>query len=654
MAAEYFPSTKNFVPTFYFPEYDPPESKRVSLFNRETQSKALRDPTGIFPGRNYGSFTDLFTCKLSNEIYAALVEKRRTLEGEVSQMLVYDFYGHFAGLPLVFLKYKGVGMYVSFQVTNDQARDQLIRNAKVYGFASKLIVLSDLVEPRVVEDGAICILPRELVSLGMSAYDFVSFNRGKIYIAVVPESAGDPPKSFKKEKYKGFVFWVSESLQVEDESANNSRIIDTLRSRTTSLASHARTSVYTPSFYEDSNVVQEIPLDEIPILKFPTDKLITRDFDIAGLLTSEWMCQFKEFILDVLEQLRDPKRINFKTKDLLTDEYVKKYWLRAFVHETVNAENNLESLETIGDSTLNFAVKQMLYNNSHKFKADQLTNLYKKLTSKKIFGGYSRKIGLVKFAVMMPGVDMTVSIAEDILEAFAGAMVLAGDDHIEGLGTFLVKKLVHSLMYDDLFGSDASRENLEDDLLSDKFTLVTTDYTGFVGKGSFEGNLRTTGESAVYTSIITDRGMDNLRRLGYNPSKLLRKYVATDEDPKVARETSSELLFKDLKKIGFTYEEYEKGKRYKKWSQSPALLRSYQRAKEIASKKGYIDISVKIPVSSKTLTKMVLILVGHKPEKNYNLEVLVHQMDKGRVSESNRHLATIQLLENYIAASGGA
>ena len=228
-------------------------------------------------------------------------------------------------------------------------------------------------------------------------------------------------------------------------------------------------------------------------------------------------------------------------------------------------------------------------------------------------------------------------------------MVLAGDALSDGLGVVLVKNFAYSLMYHDVLGTKESLDRLNDSLLIDKTTLIGTDYTTFVGKGSFNGSLKTTGDSAVYTIIITDKGYDNLRKLGFDPSKLKGKYVAKAENKKFAKEIASEMLFYDLKSIGLTYEVYEKIRQSKKWNQSPALYKKYLQAKKIAEQLGYSDITVKIPESSKTLTKMILILIGQKEDKNYNLQVLAHQNDKGSVSEVNRHLATINLLENFIA-----
>lgn len=655
MASKFFPSTKNLVPTFYFPEYDPQDLKSVATrtFNASTLHEALQDPTGIFQGRNYGSSTGYIDNEVTKRVYSALIEEHQKLETyidtenqQVSQMIIYDLFGHSSGLPLGILRYRQVGFYVSYSVSNDQTRFQLIRNAKVYGFASKLSVLSDLSEPGVLEKGTVVLLPNSIDSLGMSAFDFVSFNRNSIWIAVIFSGESKVPKGFKLQVYQGFSLWINESSTVWETAATNQPVVDGLKRQRVSLASNTKVENYVPSFYEESVSVKEIPFEDLPIIKFDVSKLKTRDVDVAKLLSAEWMKQFEDFLGDILEQCKGKFKV--KVSDLLTREYITKYWLRAFVHETVNAENNLESLETIGDSAINFAVKQMLYNYNHKFRADQITNLYKKLTSKKGFGEYSRKIGLVRFAVLAPGVDLTISISEDILEAFAAAMVLAGDAYQDGFGMVLVKNFVHLLMFDDLFGSEEALEVLQDNLLNDKSTLIGTDYTNFVGKGSFEGSLRTTGDSAVYTMFVTDKGMEALQRLGFNPTKLRRRYVATDEDPKAAKESANELLFRDLKRIGLTYSIYEKAKQQKKWSQSPALYNKYLAAKDIAEKKGYSDIIVKIPESAKTLTKMVLILIGQSPEKNYNLQVLSHQMDKGSVSEVNRHLATVRLLENFI------
>ena len=661
LASNYFPSTRVFVPTFYFPEYDKPVTSATSThvvktFNAETQFTALQDPTGIFQGRNYGSFTGYSTNDDTRKVWNIVTEKYKDLpkflpeDQEVSNMLVYDFLGQSAGLPLGILKYKHAGFYVSYSVANDQTRFQLIRNAKVYGFASKLTVLSDLSEPGVVEKGAVVLLPPELPTLGLSAFDFISFNRNSVWIAVVfGADSAKVPQGFKAESHQGFDLWINTATTVWESAALVQRTIDHLKNQKSCLASNTKVEVYVPTFYEESTSVKEIPFKDLPLIKFSAEQLKTRDLDPAKLLTPEWMSQFNAYILDLLTQLKRVSNANFNPRDLLTQDFIKKYWLRAFVHETVNAENNLESLETIGDSALNFGVKQMLYNFNHKFTAGQLTNAYKKLTSKKVFGEYSRRIGLVKFAVLAPGVDLTVSIAEDILEAFAGAMVLAGDELSDGLGTVLVKNLVRSLMYHDVLGSKEALERLKDYLLTDKTTLIGTDYTTFVGKGSFEGSLRTTGDSAIYTIIITDRGLDNLRKLGFDPNRLKKKYVAKDEDKKAAKETASEMLFLDLKNIGLTYEVYDESRQLKKWNQSPALYKKYLQAKKIAERLGYSDIIVKIPESSKTLTKMILILIGQKEDKNYNLQVLAHQNDKGSVSEVNRHLATNLLLENFIA-----
>lgn len=657
MAFSYFPSTTKITPVFWFPEYDSNEKfpKMIKLFNKDTLSEALKDSTGIFQGRNYGSFTGYIDNDLSKKIFSVLLDKNKGLESyintddqDVSPMFIYDLLGHGSGLPLNFLKYKQTGFYVSYSVLNDQTRFQLIRNAKVYGFASKLMVLSDLSDVRDFEKGCVVILPQEIQSLGLTDYDFISFNRDKIWIAVTFGKTSKAPYGFTLQEYPGFNILVNES--VSESAALIQGTIDQYKKQKTSLAINISVPAYVPHFYEESVSLKEIPLNELPIIKYPSGSLEIQKFDVGSLLTAEWMSQFENFLFRILSQLRDEKT-KFNPKDLLTREYIKKYWLRAFIHESINAENNLESLETIGDSALNFAVKQMLYNYNQKFKADELTNLYKKLTSKKVFGEYSKKIELAKFAVIPPDAELTITIAEDILEAFAGAMVLTGDEHQNGLGMILVKNFARLLMYDDLFGSERSLENLKENLLSDKITLINTNYQQFVGKGSFYGWQKGTGDSAIYTMTITDKGVQNLKALGFvDVSKLKKQYIATAEKTNIAQEMANEMLYKDLKQAGLTYDIYEKATQLKRWKASPDMYKKYLAAKQIAISQGYSEISVKIPESSKTLTQMILILIGQKDDnKHQNLQVLVHSMDKGSVSEVNRHLATIRLLENYIS-----
>ena len=124
------------------------------------------------------------------------------------------------------------------------------------------------------------------------------------------------------------------------------------------------------------------------------------------------------------------------------------YWAKCFTHASVDSTNNYEKLEFYGDKVLNHAFAEYL---RLRFK-DELnqangTLLLNQYMSKKFQAQLARELGLselIRFDPEYPRVS--VSVQEDIFEAFAGCIHNIAEDRIgRGLGQVYVFNMIAEL-----------------------------------------------------------------------------------------------------------------------------------------------------------------------------------------------------------------
>lgn len=142
-----------------------------------------------------------------------------------------------------------------------------------------------------------------------------------------------------------------------------------------------------------------------------------------------------------------------KTKALLTEEQMEKYWVKAFTHPTYSARN-YETIETLGDRVLDLIVVDFLekkYPNSGLERI--ISSVKSELTRNSFISKFSEKYGFNEFIRMYvnnkEGVytpkEIPWKIMADVFEAVIGALWSAGNDIDTGLGLYYTQRWLFKL-----------------------------------------------------------------------------------------------------------------------------------------------------------------------------------------------------------------
>ena len=149
---------------------------------------------------------------------------------------------------------------------------------------------------------------------------------------------------------------------------------------------------------------------------------------------------------------------------LLNETALKKWWIPAFTHESVDATTNYQKLEFQGDTLLKYVFTTFVVKKVVPFKSDTITLIMGKYMSRKYQAELAISMGLsnfirhinIKSVAPLP----LLKIQEDVFEAFFGALGAASDALIqEGQGSVYASNLIKWLFRD----SDQLFQNVEKD-----------------------------------------------------------------------------------------------------------------------------------------------------------------------------------------------
>lgn len=134
-------------------------------------------------------------------------------------------------------------------------------------------------------------------------------------------------------------------------------------------------------------------------------------------------------------------------KLILSEDAVKKYWMKCFTHKSINSEYNNDAFEFYGDKVLGYTFSKYLRRRfSDNLDQASGTLLQNQYMSKYYQAQMSRRLGLLDLLVYDPEADPSVHVQEDTFEAFAGCTDIVLDEYlVEGAGSSGVYNLIVSL-----------------------------------------------------------------------------------------------------------------------------------------------------------------------------------------------------------------
>lgn len=168
---------------------------------------------------------------------------------------------------------------------------------------------------------------------------------------------------------------------------------------------------------------------------------------------SKWQEELRSFIRNLLSIITK----NEKILEGLTSDKAMEVWTRAFTSDLWNPkpEANYQILEYYGDTVMKITFDAFLLKENPELDEAQATSLRIAYVSKIVQGAISNKLDLPKH-IRSP-IEVSTSVAEDLLEAFFGALMTVGDTVFkQGMGYGLAYNFTKYL-YTSIYPVDISK-----------------------------------------------------------------------------------------------------------------------------------------------------------------------------------------------------
>lgn len=170
--------------------------------------------------------------------------------------------------------------------------------------------------------------------------------------------------------------------------------------------------------------------------------LSTRETNVEKEL--EWLRNLQRYIFDNLLPLTNTTG---EDRVKLVDSDVMVTWAMSFTHISYdrNPTNNYEVLERFGDRAMGLAFTDYITKKFPGVNVAQVNNLDVIYMSKPTQGMLARQYGLTEW--VRTNVDVNIGVAEDLLEAFFGALFVIGDKKLgPGTGYVLCFNLLANIL----------------------------------------------------------------------------------------------------------------------------------------------------------------------------------------------------------------
>jgi dsRNA-specific ribonuclease len=258
--------------------------------------------------------------------------------------------------------------------------------------------------------------------------------------------------------------------------------------------------------------------------------------------TRAWYTQLQAFLYLTLSAIvADPEILR-----RLVDAQAMPTWARAFTHETYSRVDNYETLETIGDGVLEYIFRRLIYTRLPTLTSAQMTNYKSSYMSKKFQAHVAQELGLTQWVRIR--MTTTISVAEDLFEAFFGALDHVGDLIEPGKGSVLCLAFLTFLFTDVKFETKFGENNPR------TFVDQTADrlFLGLPGKltGAVQQVVTNLDGTTTVSISFTEQGIATLKAIGIQVQNPLG--VATGSTKRVATSEAYERAFETLSSAGLT------------------------------------------------------------------------------------------------------
>lgn len=158
------------------------------------------------------------------------------------------------------------------------------------------------------------------------------------------------------------------------------------------------------------------------------------------MIDTLWLLNLKKFLEGLLPKFIKDEEFCSK----LVSEESMKVWRNAFTHESVDAADNYELLETVGDSVIGTAfIFVLVHTFPDKATSNFITEMKNYYMSKMPHGHYSKKLNLHMYTRVKTIKKIEVfNIYADVFESFIGALTLNSERIFHGSSLFLARNFL--------------------------------------------------------------------------------------------------------------------------------------------------------------------------------------------------------------------
>lgn len=354
------------------------------------------------------------------------------------------------------------------------------------------------------------------------------------------------------------------------------------------------------------------------------------------------MASWEDSVLEGIRQLlelcwtHEPERI----EQFLQCQY-HNIWFRAFIHETVDYNNNYENLEYQGDAILKAVFPIMIMEMYPHLRESDMTNINNYYMSKNLQGQgeLAMQMGLTEFIQVQAMDDFDITkLSVDVFESFFGALRMVGDKVGFGLGYIACYNMIKILFADVTIGDEIYGDAKTQSTQRLEQLGVHTAGKPTIKEFNEELGLR---QHKVTLKIMPDQ-VTKLAEMGIKMPTTLAVVVS---DPlSAARDEAYVKALAVLDKAGVTRKKAGEVSRTRKFNRIDSKIMTKTNAK--AKRAGYSDLEFVNPTKTDTEKEYILLLIGKnkRGDKDILMSDVVLKGD-GRTQNQVRE----DLLRKYVS-----
>ena len=186
--------------------------------------------------------------------------------------------------------------------------------------------------------------------------------------------------------------------------------------------------------------------------------------------SKKWIQEFYNYLRDLMLRVFPSGREKL-VDVILNQKTLKSHWIPCFTHWSANPNpgKNYESVETIGDSVMNYCFKFYFKQREPTADQERISNQNQKYMSKKFQSRISKEMNLPKWLILKGIPADRMDNSEDLLEAFCGTIdsllyesSQKGGNKTMGYGTIIVYNMM-KLIFDDYRFQEEKKISTEPD-----------------------------------------------------------------------------------------------------------------------------------------------------------------------------------------------